>query len=821
MEGLLLGTSITAYTVILNKLFYYTKYYRFNQYLRICLDSPLIKGYDLTMEPSISETSPSNLSKFSFRSPVLIFSLIGAGIVLLTLLGALFFLRQFQKPETQTAVTTENTAKIPSPIPTEQQALPFPEVTFQSWKTEDQLVRNPEAVSSWKFTEPSKERGESIAAAIGMQNVISDDKTVKSVNGSNEEGVQSMYYYEIGSGAFLYSSSSGVKVQNNSASSVTGILKKINAYDDQIIVTATYERSSTPGVTYYELHHDWTKVGLPVLNEVGLTTLPVTTKVRNLKVGLPSETTDADIVNSSDGGDGKARQADFNTITVGVKSNAVVYIKSKMRNLQPAPKNIAVITAEEAIRKAEAGEYENMLAVPAGEGPIDESKVFPMNKGIGKEAIVSEAVLANIEKPMRGTQSELEPYWVLRGSSELDTGYTITFVALVKAQKNSVVGQIYQKVNDIFSLDVEAESSLLAQIQQGTLQRENASPVDQITPEGESSGGSNPREGTATQSPGSQNGNRRPTPEDFDERRVPTLFITAPDEYDIDFMIENECRGLAVELPYLTIEDRRVIDGYTFVKIRGDWHMEITEDTDVSIDFIDFIGRALVTRGDGAEEEQTLIRELFMIYDPNSWFQGVFDYVRRSDAEVCYLKITGLSPTLFYYGSSSISISPSQSTYSYPALIEGKWNVKPNGAKLAVNDVSVKKIYYEYLPSSEYVPENTGWVVEEKNLASFVTSLAALLQLTTEEKETLLFEVKQLYNEKKTSVLHLSLIPESHVGKIAPLTVQAKRGALPEVRRIMVSGSVPVTSFVTPQKVTPVHRTQNLLLEIGVYSSPK
>lgn len=81
----------------------------------------------------------------------------------------------------------------------------------------------------------------------------------------------------------------------------------------------------------------------------------------------------------------------------------------------------------------------------------------------------------------------------------------------------------------------------------------------------------------------------------------------------------------------------------------------------------------------------------------------------------CPIQISGYSPTLFVYSSTtrSITISPNFSlTYADPLVKNSTWNVDVNnGVNLNVNGVSRPYIYYEYQPVTFNKPK-LGWTVK-------------------------------------------------------------------------------------------------------------
>lgn len=745
------------------------------------------------------------------------YTLLLIGLALLILLiaatGIWFFVTKAKTPAVPEAVTTTATPSPEKRPPASSK--PLPQVTFRSWTSQTSLSANARSSFQWKLVQPSSQLAQSIGSKLGVTQFASDQKFVKSV--STQETDTSLFFYEIENGSFLYISQTGIPVQAAETEEVTGktvldFLKSIGFYDSQMSFAISYERTSKPGITYYEIHHDWGKTGLPILSELGTVSFPENTKLSSLRAGQPSELEDKDIIKTSDSSDGKARAVDFNSVTVGVKDNAVVYIKSKMRLLD-SQSGINVISAAEALDKAKSGEYKSLISMPSGEGSIDWEKVYPGNTGIG-DAVITDSLLSYIEDPMRRNQEELTPFWILRGTSQLDSGFRTKFIVTVPANLNDGTQPTPQAMNKgSYSLisGVYASENTLAQIQQRGFDRKETPAPD------------NPAQAQTTVTPQQNSDSNRPSPFLSPRRTVtPGRRVTSGPLPSRTPYVSHGAGAIECSQPMSQdwIDSRQIytFDGYDFVEDYGFWYMVVRPDTEITIDTAEVL-------------YNNFYNPLATAFDPDflrglyadnivEFFDEAKRYAREYGNGTCYFRVTGNSPTLFYYGNDTIVVKPGLTTYSDPALENSVWSVSPYKNKLLVNGVETDSMYYEYKTDYNYSPPpNKGWLIEKKDLLQFSKKIALRLELTKTETDTLYFELMQLY--KNQDRLLLSLIPQATVEQIAPLAISTTdpARAAPHVERIMFSATLPRKGMeITEPDVPKIARPSSMVLEIGGFT---
>ncbi len=135
---------------------------------------------------------------------------------------------------------------------------------------------------------------------------------------------------------------------------------------------------------------------------------------------------------------GRARPADFNTVTVGVNTDGSIQtIVSNLRWITSADTlaSSQLITPQEALTTFKNNQADIAMVVPEGRGVVDLTKVFHHNTAIGQDGNISEFQLIYLEKTSDTAETQYLPYYLIRGYSELDSGYNVRFAELIKAIK--------------------------------------------------------------------------------------------------------------------------------------------------------------------------------------------------------------------------------------------------------------------------------------------------------------------------------------------------------------------------------------------------
>lgn len=237
------------------------------------------------------------------------------------------------------------------------------------------------------------------------------------------------------------------------------LLRDIGIIDETVTLTALYQRSDQEGVTYYEFHRNAEKLGIPILNPIGVLNVGEETSLTELKLGASQleGAADPSIVYATDQ-PGKARQSEFNTMTVAVTNDGrILSIDSNIRPIEKiselSDRGLAIYDAKKALEELQRnGAYYN-ITIPVGEGYIDLSKVYRDNKFVSDEAHVTDVVLAYLEKPPTVSQKYLQPVYVIRGFAETETGVRVAFSQTIPAldqssKKTSSLRSLWSAMSD-------------------------------------------------------------------------------------------------------------------------------------------------------------------------------------------------------------------------------------------------------------------------------------------------------------------------------------------------------------------------------------
>ena len=608
----------------------------------------------------------------------------------------------------------------------------------------------------------------------------------------------SLMVFDNNNSSLSYFSADGLALTQtgDKPSNISEMISPFGLYDQSIKFFASYKRKDQSDVRYYEFHRAREQAGYPILNPVGLLNLSENQLVKDLDFISKNESLakDEEIYETSDNKDGYVRADDFNTMTVGIdeKRNKIISIISNIRPFTQSPVSLSkneLLTKDEALEKLKTGNYEMFLPTPSGEGVIDFKKVFPGNLAKGKQAVINEIAVVYLELPSFTSQTLLQPYYLFRGYSELDSGYRINFVAAVRAQKNS---------------DVAGVSTLtqgLGGQQQGTLKFSGPTPTEIITIEPTEKLTVAPTEKTTIIPTNKLTPTKKlivtPTSTTF---ASPTTNLTPTTKKpcavtEEDFIVIYEFEGMRYGL---TTKERF-------------WYLIPDEDSDYTADeYIAIIKRFIKH----LEDNPGLIPESL----PSSATLRNIKYIIQ-DIDLykgCPINMTGHSPSLFIYGSlgDSFTIEPDfELYYNDPPIDEGTWNVDTaHNNYIKVNNILRKYIYYEYKPVGFSQP-TSGWVIDRNKLSELSAQLASALKLNNTEISRLLFELKHASSQIKERYLFVGIINESEINRKLPLNVTPTIENIQRYHFYVKGLSKKVT--IPKPILTPVVRTEKLILELG------
>lgn len=349
-----------------------------------------------------------------------------------------------------------------------QKILPFPKTQFASWSQAPNPLYQPTSVAIYYFKQIySQEEVLSLAKKLSLSGNIEqvkDNLLVTEVDEVNNQSSTLIFNTETNN--FAYLSTKGIplpSLPNKTVQEKVNLFLKSLFFDSTLSNAIFYKKKNKPDITYFEIHRDWQKAGLPILNSIGLLNLPEDQPLSTLSIA--SQTTDIpqdpDIYQSSDNKDGLARQTDFNTITIGVqdKEGKVISLASNLRQLETNKLSLNSLDSfDQAYLRLKNNQSESILTTPSGTGTASFDKVYPGNIAIAKNAIITESFIAYLEQPPTVTQSTLSPYYIFRGYSQLDSGYRVNFIATVPAVETKVLGASDERTLKIGEAGFSAQS---------------------------------------------------------------------------------------------------------------------------------------------------------------------------------------------------------------------------------------------------------------------------------------------------------------------------------------------------------------------------
>ncbi len=627
----------------------------------------------------------------------------------------------------------------------------------------------------------------------------------------------SFMVFNMRSGEFVYNSTKGIPLASTGTveEKSTAFLQSIGWYDPSLKVSATYKDRKKSGVTYVEIHRNWNVVGGPILNSIGLLNIPLEHPLASLTMNqtLLSTPKDSDIYGTTDNKDGLARSTDFNTMTLAIDdaTQSLKTIKSNIRPITSGPLATNLISYQQAVDNLISKKYSFIFTTPSGGGSaIDWQSVYPGNIASAKEAHVTENILAYLEETPMSTQTELKPYYIFRGYSQLDSGYRVTFTAAVPATPSNV-----QSSTSTFSFIHDAYASQDATQKQGTFD----SSVDPT-----------------------------PLPTVADQLALPD-FSCKPSSSELTPVYENSGVKFGwAPYTYWKGEYRSDHSGYWYyIPEAGTTASVVNSNLDSIIAALEQTtnakvreerskiqydisknlpaGQKLEANGvdtnTGSDLENTQKQGTFYTQknvDPVV-LSNVFQTINDSFG-VCPIRLTGSSPTVFVYGPQGkhITISPTHTfTYTDPYLnTDNDWHVTVNGLNglnsLMVNGGDRPYLYYEYDKVSFNRP-TTGWNVRKDALKKWVAGeLAEKLQLTSAETDRAYFEIEHASRKITSNTIFVSILPENEVNAKVPLF--SSEGT---VTRVHFYVGTAHKNVVTPV-VDPITRPDILILELGSHA---
>lgn len=741
------------------------------------------------------------------QKKILILSSILIGILLILIIAVAFFTSgnkstqiNIQSGDSDNKVLTNG-----QPQTSQISAPPFPRINVKTWQENaiKPRIQTSSRVYGLKndFTE---QYIKSLAKKIiGTENISLNSSYYQGIIENSNE--LSIFLFHKETGAFSYISSRGIplkydnKLSKNNVQLKSFILSLI--LDPTLEITASYKRKdSIPEITYYEIHRNWEKIGLPIYATIGLLNLDELDSLSSMTF-TQREIVDSNIYDTSDNSNNYARQNDFNTMTLAVvdggHGNArIVSLSSNLKQLIPSQiKTDQIISYDEALSKLKANQQEFILTSPLGIGQPDFNKVYTSSVVSANKGTISDSKLSYLEQP--NSQSHYVPYYIFKGTTKLDSGFNTKFVAGVSAVKNNVYGistKYLAQDNSQKQSTFENRPTIESTIAQTQPTIEKVKPT--ILP----NDGCIPTEGELDPIYEFQSSRFGYLPSGTFKNKTTNEF-TQQSKYVT--ALEREWYYIPTSSSFDIKNILYKIDQFSSARFNPDTVIkeespEAKEDAKKRYGFYyEFFQNSL-----------RVSRDLNPLIDELS---------RREIAATCPIRVTGGSPTIFVYikPQTVINIHPLfQLTYSESPLSNlNAWTVSSYGNILKINNLSRDYIYYEYYPISFERPP-TGWNIKKTNLPNFAEIISDNLALKSPEKERLLFELKHASWNINSENLFIGVIPEYEVNEKLPLSVVPSI----HIKRFHFYVGTSLGQKISAPNLEAIERKNEMLLELGASS---
>lgn len=392
--------------------------------------------------------------------------IIGGSLIFLVVLLVAFF-----STKARPGRLTESTNH-PTPKPSDREtsiARKAPVVTIEGYELKSSMPQVPSLAHSYEFkTNFSSSEVQQLAGRFGFTQPVDapGTQTRTYVNMSDPNKMGALAFNTV-NGSYSMRFFAGLPVDGTTVlERAQNFVNQTGLSDTTIVCTDSYTREGFEQYTFVACHRDWSKMGLPIYNTVGILNINERTPLSSLKLGQSEidAPNDSTIIGKTNSTSGKVPPIDFNTVTVAVTNDGkIAMAQSNIRPLKsssPIPPS-SLLTPQEAYDRFIAKQTEFTLTIPAGVGnnngsSLDWDVIYPNNQAHAKRAVVSDYVYAYLENPSETAQSLMEPKIIMRGTAQLSSGYTVRFVQIVPALKNAQAENLRQGT-------VAGDSTYLAQ----------------------------------------------------------------------------------------------------------------------------------------------------------------------------------------------------------------------------------------------------------------------------------------------------------------------------------------------------------------------
>ncbi len=816
-------------------------------------------------------------------------------VLFIVIVSALYFLSSSPKtPASVPAVPSRDTVNIQTDIRLTQAPVPKPTVVpMPRFNAEKHVLQTippvpPQTVSLYTFKNNySQEEVRAFGQRLGLNTITPSKENSDFYLVSQMQDINTRGYMQFNrkTGEFLYKSfgavvPDGTQTDANPIALGTNYVKKLGLDDGTVSCTNYYSvKGYENSMVTVVCHRDWGKVGgLPIVGFPGIMNVDENTPLTSLTLGKADMNAPKDnsVVATSNGTDGKAQPEDFNSISITLekKTGRLLAISSNLRQLvqsepQSATSLISPLTALQMIQQNNA---EFTLVSPAGQGQVNWSQVYPQNKAKVQQALIKDFVLVYLEKPSAYTQQILLPYYIIRGTAQLDTGYTTKYVSFVPALdgKTIVEAPIKSNIKTFAQGQVAGVQSTVipakdAAQKQGTFNTSESStpyPTIQVDqPSGEvciAGKGQGQDSGILLHIEGlgdvhlTYNGKHQyyigsSTFPATDKKVIEDAFFDLVAKQYV-FNSANYINRNKDNQSLKTLVNANTADSYNqlFDSVHGfyrtpgikqsttcessiyppnkDCYSQYDSNSTIySYDHVqigvvrDKVVNTFIAKGSNAISDLSTGTDIFpqSTLTNFSWVFLKLGTKYQTDKGDCY--ISGTSPSLFIYPQmqSEVQISyPSSTVYTYPSTYDQKITVmaNPNGVINAKN-ASYEYLYYEYSQGVKLSVPQEGYIIPSRSYIKWINeTLVPVVGLTASETNRLVIDVKNIMRNVKTPYIKVALASEKELNEKVPVYITS----IPNLHRVHIF-ITPLNSSVqlTPQPLPKLDRVGWYSVEVG------
>lgn len=678
-------------------------------------------------------------------------------------------------------------------------------------------------------------------------------------------------------GEFIYKSfgavlPDGTQTDANPIALGMNYVKKLGLDDGTVSCTNFYSvKGYEDSMVTVVCHRDWAKVGgIPIVSFPGVINVDENTPLTSLSLGKVDlrAPLDASIVATSNGSDGKVQADDFNSISfiVEKKTGRLLAINSNLRQLVQTQSQTAstLLSPLSALQRVQQNKAELTLVAPAGSGRVSWSSVYPQNKVMAKQATIKDFILAYLEKPSSLSQAALVPYYIVRGTAILDTGYTTKYVSLVPALQGKTIVDASQSGNSMGQV-AGAQTTVIpakdASQKQGTFNNiETPSLIptiqvdDQQTPVCTGSSASKMKDANITlhidglgdvtlafngqhqfyigtsSFPVTDRNQIETAFFDLVAKQYtinsahylnshPNLQVNSLSADSLNKLFDNSGQSTLLSSNKPSCQSSNfppskdcnnvygsASSGYTYDKSR------IAQVRDAVINT--FMNKSVAT----AVTEFSAQSNLFASSTLSEFYKVFLKFTGSRYDNLqgdCY--ISGVSPELFIYSQNQSVHTvtyPLDTTYTYPSTENNRLDVdvQPNGV-LHVNNSSYEYLYYEYNQNVNLTTPKNGYVIPSNDYQRWITdTMASQVGLNSSETARLVTDVANIMRNVSTPYIKVSLANETEVNNKLPLNIST----ISQVRRVhMLLTPVKTNVQLTPQSFERISRNGSYAVEVG------